>query len=107
MILADATTSTFRLLTTGPVPGWAGVLLFIASAAIVLWQLRRDFRGVKSTRLIRWILPAVRLMIVAMIAWLLCQPVLLIVRHWTLPAQVLLVVDSGNSMRVNESAGGL
>jgi hypothetical protein len=98
---------TFRLLTSGPVPGWAGALLFIAATALVLWQHQGDFAGMKLTRRIRRTLMTLRIAIVAMIVWLLCQPVLLIVRRWTPPPQVLVLLDSGNSMRVNEGAGDL
>jgi hypothetical protein len=105
MIIAAAPHSTLRLLTTGPVAGWIGAFIWIASAAFVLRQLRRDLARVKQTRLTKWLLPAVRLSIVTLIAWLLCQPLMLIQRHWTPPAQMLIVTDSGNSMRVNEGAG--
>lgn len=103
-MLAYATTSTYRILT-GPVPGWVGVLLFIAAGLLAIWQLRRDLAGMKSRRRVRRVLALLRLAIVAVICWLLCQPVLLIERHWTPPPEILVVVDSGSSMRVNEGAG--
>ena len=106
-MFSDILHSTFRHVTTGPLAGWAGALLFLAAGAMVIWQLRRDFARMRGTRITRWVLPALRLTIVGIIAWLLCQPVLLVERHWTPPAHVLLVVDTGKSMRVNESAGGI
>src|SRR5665213_74790 len=107
MLIADATSSTLHLLTTGLIPGWAGMLLWLVCGAFVLHQLRRDFARIKPTRLTRWILPGLRLSIVTVIAWLLCQPMLLVEKHWMTPSQVLLIVDSGNSMRVNEGAGDI
>jgi hypothetical protein len=106
MLIADATL-TLHLLITGLIPGWAGALLWLVCGAFVLHQLRRDFARIKPTRLTRWILPALRVSIVTLIAWLLCQPMLLVENHWLTPPQVLLIVDSGNSMRVNEGAGDI
>jgi len=67
-MLADATHSTVRLLSTGPIAGWAGLLLFAAATAFVIWQLRRDLAGINPTRLTRWVLPSLRLGIVALFA---------------------------------------
>jgi hypothetical protein len=107
MIDVNATTSRLDLVTAGPVPGWLGVLLLITAIVLVMLPLRREFKGVKPTRLTRWVLPGLRLAIVTLIVWLLCQPVLVIVKRWTPPPEVMLVVDSANSMRVSESAGSV
>ena len=106
MLLADSS-SSIQLLTSGPVPGWAGLLLFLIAAALGVWQVRREFRLGKKTALTRIVLPGLRILIIGLFAWLLCQPVLLWVHRWTPAPEMLLVVDSGNSMRVNQSASGI
>ena len=103
----DQVHHSIRVLTTGWLPGWVGLFLFIAVAGWVWWQLRREFRGVKAGLLVGRVLPLLRISIVGLFIWLLCRPEIMIVRQWQEKTSLLVVADHGISMGVREEFGGL
>lgn len=107
MPAGESISESIRLLATGPLSWWGGALLLVAGLVLVLIPLRREFSQGRPSRLKQWILPAIRVAIVCTFVWLLCKPVLLLIKRWTPPPRVIVLVDSGNSMKVNESAGNL
>ena len=97
----------YRLCGDGWLPGWAGILLFLAAGAFVVWQLRREFAHVRPGALQHRVLPLIRLAVVGTGIWLLCRPTLVVHERWLEPPRVLLAVDRSPSMEVREEFGGL
>lgn len=106
---------SYRLLTTGALGGWLGLVVFLAVGALVCWQLLREFRGPRPGRRSRpgapaiphRILPALRLLIVAVFVWLLCRPELIVVKRWRVKPGLLVAVSNASSARVREEFGRL
>lgn len=97
------TEQTMRLLANGWLPGWAGLLLAAGLMAFVFWQLQLEFRRVRPSTLTRWLLPGLRLAIVALLTWLLCRPELLLTTQWAEKPRLLLVTDKTQSLEVVEN----
>ena len=96
---------TRQLLTTGRLPGWAGLLLFAVLGAAVCWHLRRELAGVPSRRLVR-VLLALRLGVVGLAVWLLCKPVLLVIDRWRERPHLITLTTGHPSLGVRENFGG-
>lgn len=96
-----------HLLTEGGLPGWAGLLVLLVVGWLALRNLNRELADVRPSPLRLRVLPALRLLIVGLFVWLLCQPVLKIESRWEAPPRLLALVDSSNSMNVNEELGSL
>jgi hypothetical protein len=101
------TLGTYTLETRGWLPGWAGLLLFAGAAAWGLWQHYREFPEANRGALRGRVLPALRVLIVATAVWLLCQPRLVRVQTATQRPTLLLVSDTGPTMRAREEFGAL
>ena len=98
-------TLTRQLLTTGSLPGWLALLLFVALGALVCWHLHRELAGQANPRLLR-ILFTLRLAIVALALWLLCRPVLLVTERWREQPHLVVLTPDHPSLGVTEDFGG-
>jgi hypothetical protein len=103
----DQVEHSYRLLTNGWLPGWLGLLVAAAAGALVVWQHRREFANSRPSRLTRRILPALRLLVVALFVWLLCRPEFMRTTRWQEKPILLLMPDHGAGMEVAESFRGL
>ena len=92
------TTRTWYLLAEGWLPGWCGVLLFLAAGAFVLYQLRCEFRNRQASSLHRYVLPGLRLLIVGLAVWLLCRPIAKTIERTSTQPRLLVIVDAGNEI---------
>ncbi len=91
-----------QLLTTGHLPGWAGLLLFVILGAVVCWHLRRELAGNPARVLVR-VLFALRLAVVALALWLLCKPVLLVTDRWREHPHLITLTTTHPSLGVREN----
>jgi len=96
---------SYRLLTEGWLPAWAGLLVCLALAWVVWRHLRREFADSRPSRLSRWVLPVVRCLIVGLAVWLVCRPVFQVVATWQEKPHLLVLVDTSRSMRTVEAFG--
>lgn len=87
----------YRLLSTGPLPVWLGVVLVCAALVVAVWLLNREYQGRRGKARSRW-LYVIRAAVVTCLALLVIQPVLFIRRDETKPAFLLLAVDRSRSM---------
>ena len=110
MAATEATTSiqkSYRLLTTGMLPEWLGVVVFLALGAAVCFLLRREFLRIKRVNSAFWLVVAVRVMIVFTAVWLLCEPLLIVTTSWKELPELLMLVNGRKSMQVREEFGTL
>ena len=103
----EAIGTTYRLVTEGWLPVWGGILVAGALGWIVWRHLRREFAHRRPSRLVRWVLPTLRLTIVGLAVWLICRPVFQIVTRWRARPRLLVLVDSSRSMNAAEAFGAL
>lgn len=104
-IATEQVETSARLVSEGWLPLWAGGLVAAGGIAWALWQSRREFSGSRRSALHKFLLPAIRVGVVFLAVWLLCQPRLVMTTKRTRAASVLAVVDTSRSMSVAE--GGL
>jgi hypothetical protein len=96
---------TRQLLTTGRLPGWAGLLLFVLLGAAVCWHLHRELAGSPARVVVRVFL-ALRLAVVGLAVWLLCKPVLLVIERWRERPHLITLTTAHPSLGVRENFGG-
>jgi len=98
---------SFRLVSTGWLPGWVGLAVFAALGCFVCYQLVREFAKVRTSLLTKRVLVAVRLLIVALLVWLACRPVMQKTLRWEARPELMVVVSGARSMKVVEEFGSL
>jgi hypothetical protein len=98
---------SYELVTTGTLSGWPALLAFVALGGLVCWQLQRELRRLKGLDRTAGLVMAVRLAIVGLAVWLLCQPLLLVTSRWQEPPEVILLAGRRSSMKVLEDFGHL
>jgi len=98
---------SFRLVTSGWLPGWLGVVVFAALGWFVVRQLRGEFAGVKTGLLVRRVLPLIRLLIVGTLVWLACRPAVQVLSRWSVRPLMLVQISRQRSMDVREEFGSL
>lgn len=79
-------------------PVWAVLALGVAAAALAVWGLGRPGRAL--TRLSRLTLGMLRLATVAVLAWCLCRPILVVAESLRQRNVVAVLVDDSRSMRI-------
>jgi hypothetical protein len=95
---------TRQLLTTGHLPAWAAWLLLLVLSAAVCWQLQRELAAAPLRLVVRWLL-GLRVAVVALAVWLLCQPVLLVTDHWRESPRLVTLTIEHPSLQVREDFG--
>lgn len=96
-----------QLVAQGWLPWWAGVVVFAGVGWFVWHQLRCEFPRRDAGVLPRWVLPAIRLLLVGTFAWLLCRPALVVTRRWRIEPELLVSESVANSMNAIEEFGSL
>lgn len=101
----DTYRRSYELLTTGWLPGWAGLIAVAVLGALVCRQLNRELRRVRPADAVARSVMLVRVLIVGLTLWLLCQPLLLVTTRWDVKPELLVLVSKRTSMRVIEDFG--
>lgn len=105
--IAQQLSQSYSLVTEGWLPLWAGLGVFVALGWFVCHQLKREFPRTGSRRLARWVLPAIRLLIVGALIWMVCRPVVQTTQRWQVRPELLIIVSDANSMEVVEEFGNV
>ncbi|MES3032507.1 MAG: glutamine amidotransferase [Gemmatimonadota bacterium] len=84
-------------------PVWVVLLVAFAAAAVALWTLSR-LPG-RLSRTTRPVLGGLRLMTVALLAWCLCRPVLVVAEALSQRNVVAVLLDDSRSMRIADVDG--
>lgn len=92
-----------RLVAEGWLSIGAGAALAVLGSAWVIHHHRREFAAARATPLRRWVLPAIRLCVVLLATWLLCQPRLVLIARRAQPPRVLLITDEARGMSAAEA----
>ena len=103
----DAVHTSYRLLTEGWLPVWGGGVALLALAWVVVRHHRREFAHVRPSRLVRWVLPALRVAIVGLAVWLVCRPAVQIVTRWHQRPRLAVLTDASRSMTTAEGFAAL
>ena len=75
----------------------------IASAALFVWLLRRELR--EQSRLVRWSITGLRVILCLLVWWLIAQPRAVTVKEETVPPTVNLSIDVSESMLLADPNG--
>lgn len=89
--------TTYRLVSMGVLPVWAGALLALCAATAALLLLRGEMRR-RKRRKAPALLYAARTLLALLLGVLVMQPVLFIRREWGQPGVLALVADRSRSM---------
>jgi len=89
--------TTYRLVSMGVLPVWAGVLLTLCAAMAAFLLLRSELRQ-RRRRKAPALLYAARCLLAVCLGVLLTQPVLFIRREWDQPGVLVLAADRSRSM---------
>lgn len=98
---------TRELMTTGWLNGWLGLAAALGLGLLVCLQLYWELQQRKGMIWPARAILVVRVLIVSMAVWLLCQPLLLVTTRWQLRPELLILVGSHSSMKAREEFGQL
>ena len=99
--------STYELLSTGWLPGWLGLAGLVLLGAFVCRQLQCELKRLKGMSGVAYVIMGVRVAILGLGLWLICQPLLLVTTRWQVMSEQLLLMSERSSMNVREEFGAL
>lgn len=99
--------STYELLSTGWLPGWLGLAGLVLLGAFVCRQLQCELQRLKGMSGVAYVIMGVRVAILGLGLWLICQPLLLVTTRWQVMSEQLLLMSKRSSMNVREEFGAL
>ncbi|MBI2194936.1 MAG: hypothetical protein HYU36_23395 [Planctomycetes bacterium] len=93
---------SYDMVTTGWLSGWAAIPLFAALGLFVCFQLVRELRRRRRLDFLGRCLLLLRLAIIGLCLWLLCQPLLVASSTWNVRPELLVLVPDRSSLDARE-----
>lgn len=98
---------SWQIVATGLLPGWAAVCLLAPLATLLCLLLYWELRRLRPLGKLAAVIMLLRVMVAALVLFLLCQPLLVVASRWSVKPELMLLVNQRQSMQVREDYGQL